>query len=74
MQRKVNRNMIPGNPQIVATNGRYNVIKRGSRYAVLKDGEPLDTVKSWGSRSILSSKLVKGGYDEVDPPKPYKEG
>lgn len=62
--------MITGNPQIVATNGTYNIIKRGSSYAVLKDGEPIEKARNWKGKKLLTSFIIKG-YKKVDPPKPY---
>jgi hypothetical protein len=56
---------------IVASNGRYNVLKKGELYTVIKAGEPLTSVKKWKDRRLLSSMLIKGGYDLIDPHEPY---
>ena len=63
--------MIPGNPQIVATNGKYNIIQRGKSYAILEDGKPIEHVRSWKSKRLLTSFLYKG-YKKVEPSKPYE--
>lgn len=60
-------------PMIVATNGLFNVIQKGPYYAILKKGESLKSISKWGDRRILSSKLVKAGYDLLESPKPYED-
>lgn len=67
---------IQGNPMIAATNGTYDVIKRGNkivRYGLLKKGQKLGTIKRWRGDELLYSMLIKGDYNEVNPNKEYTE-
>lgn len=60
-------------PMIVATNGKYVVVRRGKiHYAVVEEGKPLRNVE-WHSKKFLYSLLTKARYKTVNPPKLYKE-
>lgn len=67
---------LEGNPVIVATNGRYNVIRRGEEhyyYTTIKIGIPLSRVRKWYGKELLNAVVDKGGYKVLEPPKPYTE-